>query len=256
MRRLPTSRDYREVAELVRNYVGDERILLFGIDTGGKKVLDLGLKSALHEVGVKNDYGFLRQADGPIRNGEKVGYRPIEGMVLDPNLKYSRIFPINSIGKRDVKYLGLVDDDIHFGESLSGAILYLLQNREKIGYEKVFSIVDIDTLYKTANFARKRTKVSGVSTLDEIMADVLSPEEYEKLKNYGYPSVIEDSIFKHATVFDNLKDLLRLGIRRGEEYFNEHLNKIKTPLIQKPTEKRLERGMGKLKRLEKIVTLL
>lgn len=168
--KLPIPEEMETTAAELKDVFGDEKILLCPVLFGGSKLAG-PYETALKKMDVNYKRHDIKQED-TLEKGE---YRPISTDAKD-------------IGDRHgARALVLYDDDIHFGHSAAGALVWALENQDILGINRVFLNVDLDYV-GGANVARVKRyrKYMGPKKLLEYV----SPGKFSELDGQGKTDVI------------------------------------------------------------------
>lgn len=148
---IPSVEEMTPVARKLKEYVGDERIVLYPCAYGGYKIYRFSVRQALDNAGV--DYVTLPLIQS--RSFDE-GYRKIKGIAEDPEKDDTRILHPKDYERIIKARTAVILDDGTFGGSSGvGTAVYVLENRDCFGLERLYTLVDED-FAGFAHFARRK----------------------------------------------------------------------------------------------------
>lgn len=168
--KLPIPEEMETTAEELKDIFGDEKILLCPVLFGGSKLAE-PYEVALNEMGVNYERHDIKQED-TLEKGE---YRPISTDAKDIGARHG------------ARTLVLYDDDIHFGHSAAGALVWALENQNILGINRVFLNVDLDYVggANVARVKRYREYMGPKKLLEDV-----SPGKFSELESQEKTGII------------------------------------------------------------------
>lgn len=163
---IPNAEDNKGIVKQLKDYVGDDRILLSPVAFGARQFVqpfeqalkeggvDFFRKDVMHEYFETEDYG----PDGRVRPRNFAGFlkytmEEILEMFKEKNpaevfmsLEKDLVLPASEIGtSHGAKWWVFYDDDIHKGRAALGAAQFAFENSDVLGIENVLLVVELDT---------------------------------------------------------------------------------------------------------------
>lgn len=236
----PGAEDLSGIAQYVRSVAGERGVLLLPVYSGGH-ALKKPFEEALEHCSVKFETYMLRQTPREDRRKGKVEFkhRPVLGVMTDPNDEDSELMPLETaVGSRNsrprtfMQYIPgiarvmkrheqqpvapsqpttavILDDDIHYGESVVGSVIYVLERQPKLGYDGLVVAVDFDLLH--AAHISRHCQYNGHRAPEgnfmlgnpEILVELIRkvPEAYENLDAQG----LLQHLFRDAGLRDQFR---------------------------------------------------
>ena len=184
---------YQGVAKDIRRVVGPGPFWLTGVDDGGYRIMG-AFSDALNNEGIATTYDTLVQGS----LDKALGYRPILGIRGDPKDRDSKTLSASDVGPLDVSAVIVVDDDVHYADSSTGTMFWLLQNADELGFTthpgfRLYLFVDLDHYFpdrydqdRIANIGHFALKRAGGEDADIRDAMRMANEtEYAQLESAG-----------------------------------------------------------------------